>query len=278
MIRIFTLLFLLIACTWLPTKAQDWEIGGIIGTTGYMGDLNPEAPFKYQDAGGGLSVKYVFNHTWGLRGGFSVLSISGHDSNSRFAQRKNRNLNFFNTLYESSLVMDFNFFKFMPQRGRVSFTPYIFAGVSHLMHNPKWYDLDNNSVSLRDLRTTIPADLDGNQYPTYNKHAFAIPFGVGFKYNLRGPWSIGIEIGYRQALTDYLDDVSERYPNMGNEWYNNIYGHPAAYLTDPSLTPYPRPAQGGVQRGDGRPYDSYMIAGFTVSYTIFKFGCPEWQN
>ena len=131
------------------------------------------------------------------------------------------------------------------------YTPYIFAGVGGIQFNPKWYhpDSPHDPVHLREYRT------EGR---LYNNMAFSVPFGAGFKYNLRGPWSVGVELAYRLTLTDYLDDVSTSYTNIST--ISNPGGFPV-----------------GTQRGDGRPYDSFMTVGITFSYTIFKGGCPEWQ-
>src|SRR5690606_11325139 len=127
-------------------------------------------------------------------------------------------------------------------------------------------------VKLREMQTEY--DILFNQ-DRYGKHALAIPFGVGFKYNLRGPWSVGVEVGYRLAFTDYLDDVSGVYPHPISP--SDLPGNATAvdwhYLTyRDTQTAFP-----GTQRGDGRPYDSYMTASITLSFTIFKGGCPEWR-
>lgn len=254
------------------THAQQWEIGIQGGASGYMGDLNPENPLAYNDWTAGLLVKYNFNHTWGLRANFAYANIWAADHKSNVEQRRERNLSFFGDIKELSLVADFNFFKWLPQRGRIVYTPYIFAGIAGMAFEPKNYlPSSGEKVNLRELQTEYNPTT--NSAP-YRAQALAIPFGAGFKYNLRGPWSIGVEVGYRLALTDYLDDVSGNYasgPPPGlpqeidlNDWYY------LTYRNTPAATP-------GSQRGDGRPYDSYMTAGVTLSFTIFKGGCPEWQ-
>src|SRR5690606_2987961 len=128
---------------------------------------------------------------------------------SNVEQRRERNLSFFGDIKELSLVVDFNFFKWLPQRGRIVYTPYIFAGVAGMAFEPKNYlPSSGEKVNLRELQTEYNPTT--NSAP-YRAQALAMPFGAGFKYNLRGPWSIGVEVGYRLALTDYLDDVSGNY-------------------------------------------------------------------
>jgi len=243
---LFTFLFPLIAA------AQEWELGVQGGASGYMGDINPENPLAYNDWAAGASVKYNFNHTWGIRGNFAFANTYAYDGDSRVQQRRDRQLGFFGPIMEGSVVVDFNFFKWLPQRGRIVYTPYIFAGVGGILFEPKWYDLldpETPEINLRDFRTEGVA---------YENRAISIPFGAGFRYNLRGPWTVGVELGYRLALTDYLDDVSGNY--VDNRFISNPSGAPI-----------------GSQRGDGRPYDSFTTVGVTLSFTIFKGGCPEWQ-
>lgn len=239
----------------LLIAAQEWEFGLQGGASGYMGDINPENPLAFNDWAAGAFVKYNFDHTWGIRGNFAYANTYADDWYSRVQQRHERNLGFFGPIMEASLLVDFNFFKWLPQRGRVVYTPYIFAGVGGIQFEPKWYRVLDPSIptvetiNLRDYKT---------EGVDYKNRAITIPFGAGFKYNLRGPWSVGIELGYRLAFTDYLDDVSGNY--VDNRLVSNPSGAPV-----------------GTQRGDGRPYDSFMTVGITLSYTIFKGGCPEWQ-
>lgn len=268
----------------LIASAQEWELGLQGGASGYMGDLNPENPLAFNDWAAGAFVKYNLDDTWGIRGNFAYANTYAHDRHSRVQERRDRNLGFFGPIMEASVVVDFNFFRWLPQRGRIVYTPYIFAGVGVVSFDPKWYVPSTTggspeTVRLRELRTEY--HVADNPDP-YEKYAYSIPFGAGFKYNLRGPWSVGVELGYRLTLTDYLDDVSGNYPEVTTPPFLNDPGDPSsrysvtqwqylAYRIDPP-TGLP-----GTQRGDGRPYDSFMTLGITLSYTIFKGGCPEWR-
>ena len=262
--------------------AQEWELGLQAGASGYMGDINPENPLAFNDWSAGAFVKYNLNHTWGIRGNFAYANTYAHDTHSRVQQRRDRNLGFFGPIMEAAVLVDFNFFKWLPQRGRIVYTPYIFAGVGGIYYDPKVYLAPSGGgpakkISLREIQTEYHVTDNPDSYA---KYAVSIPFGAGFKYNLRGPWSVGIELGYRLALTDYLDDVSGNYPltpppflndpNDPSSRYSVTQWQSLAYGNSPGASP-------GSQRGDGRPYDSFMTVGITLSYTIFKGGCPEWQ-
>jgi len=263
---------LFIAFQFMNACAQEWEFGLQGGSSGYMGDLNPENPLAFNDWSAAAFAKYNFNHTWGLRGNFAYANLFAYDGYSRFEQRRNRNLGFLGAVKEAALLVDFNFFKWLPQRGRIVYTPYIFAGIGGISFNPKWYlpyvaGETPQKVNLRDMQTEY--DAVHNPQP-YAKYAISVPFGAGFKYNLRGSWSVGVELAYRLTLTDYLDDVSGNYGTLPSQDFDQGIWRALAYGNSPNALP-------GTQRGDGRPYDSFMTVGFTLSYTIFKGGCPEWQ-
>ena len=185
---------LFIAFQFMNACAQEWEFGLQGGSSGYMGDLNPENPLAFNDWSAAAFAKYNFNHTWGLRGNFAYANLFAYDGYSRFEQRRNRNLGFLGAVKEAALLVDFNFFKWLPQRGRIVYTPYIFAGIGGISFNPKWYlpyvaGETPQKVNLRDMQTEY--DAVHNPQP-YAKYAISVPFGAGFKYNLRGSWSVGV--------------------------------------------------------------------------------------
>src|SRR5690606_1515460 len=180
------ILTLFIAFQFIHTHAQEWEFGIQGGASGYMGDLNPENPFAFNDWSAGASVKYNLNHTWGIRGNFAYANTYARDIHSPHPQRREWNLSFYGAIKEAALLVDFNFFKWLPQRGRIVYTPYIFAGVGGIQFDPMWYDYSeptNPPIKLRPLMT------EGESYKNIE---VSIPFGVGFRYNLRGPWSVGV--------------------------------------------------------------------------------------
>src|SRR5690554_5650853 len=127
----------------LIAAAQEWELGLQGGASGYMGDLNPENPLAFNDWAAGAFVKCNLDHTWGIRGNFAYANTFAYDGNSRVQQRRERNLGFFGPIMEASLLVDFNFFKWLPQRGRIVYTPYIFAGVGGILFEPQ-VDIQKN--------------------------------------------------------------------------------------------------------------------------------------
>ena len=264
---------------------QQWEFGANFGGTGYMGDINPNNPFYYNNLGGGLNVKYNFDPTWGVRVQGNYLRIHGSDGDSNNAFQQNRNLLFSNDIWEMSAVGEFHFFRFVPNYDTYSFTPYLFLGVAAIRHNPYILHQDEK-LHLMELM------IDQDSYEAYDSPrnwAVSIPYGFGLKYNLRGPWTIGVEVGYRTALTNRLDNVSGRYAYHNTEralTYQDVQTHNPGINRHPGMNQdlweYLADPSGQLSnnydklRGSGGKYDGYMTAGLTITYSIVSSRCYWW--
>lgn len=243
--------------------AQTWELGGFAGTAGYMGDLNPNNPLKVGNLAFGGHAKRNFDGYWALKLNVAYGKIEAADAESGNAYYRSRNLNFFSPLTEVSLQTEFNFFNYIPSISRRIYSPYLYVGVGFVTFNPKTV-YDGKTYQLSTMGTE--GQKKGNSYRTL---ALSVPFGAGVKYNFSGKWSLGAELGYRTAYTDYLDDVSQNYV-------------PATLAADPTdaeirqalADPSDIPHTHGTQRGDYRKNDTYLFLGFTISFTFFNDKCP----
>ena len=247
--------------------AQTWDVGGFIGGTSYMGDLNPINPAKVNNLAFGAQVKRCFNPYWALKLGLMHGTIEAKDANAKDAFAKQRNLSFYSPVTEISLQTEFNFFSYVPSISKKWYTPYLFAGLGFVGFNPK-AELGGTVYELR----TIGTEGQDPSHP-YKNYAVSVPFGLGFKYNFTGKWSLIAEAGYRTVYSDYLDDVSNNYLTeeqllgYGDEQFQSIRKR----LSDRSMY---GTAEYGSQRGDYRSRDSYMFVGLSVTYSFFKRGCP----
>ncbi|WP_437918221.1 DUF6089 family protein [Sphingobacterium sp. LRF_L2] len=270
------LVYILIVVLWsrFPiAQAQQWEIGGNVGTTGFMGDINPNNPFYFKSIGAGIHVVHNFNPTWGVQASYQYAHLTGSDLDDTDDYRRQRGQMFNNHVSELSVRANFNFFRFIAGRNVNKYTPYLFAGIAGIKHNPYAFTENGTKHSLEDLQL--------QEDNTVKKFAFAIPFGVGFKYNVRGPWSIGAELGYRIALNDNLDNIANNYPyadqypinyqntykELTEEWWKSI-----AFPSVESVSDYE-----GKPKGNGRPHDGYMLAGITVTFTFISKKCYWWN-
>ncbi len=257
----FVLAFILFLSSFVRVSAQSWELGGFIGSSGYMGDISPTRPYKFTDPAFGGQVKRNFDGYWSLRLNAMHGKMQAADRNSPDPAQRFRNLDFYSPLTEVSLLTEFNLFKYQASVSK-RYSPYLFAGVGGVMFNPKT-TLDDQRVELRSWRTE--GQLPGE---TYRPYALAIPYGVGIKYNIAGNWNLAGEVGYRTAFTDYLDDVSGYYALPVGFAAEEL--PTALRLADRSGTSRDLT---GTQRGDFRKRDTYMFAGVSLTFTFVSSKC-----
>ncbi|WP_293299748.1 DUF6089 family protein [Pedobacter sp. UBA4863] len=241
-------------------SAQTWELGVQAGGAGYMGDLNPTNPVKISGLAFGGFIKANFDPYWALSFNYNNGKIKADDAKSTYAQFRERNLSFSNNLHELSFLLDFNFFDYFSGGGYASFTPYLYTGVGAVLFNPK-AKYQDNTYKLAQY------DTEGVDYQT---SALTVPFGAGVKYNFKTNWTIMGNIGYRNAHTDYLDDVSGTYIDPAQYDAQPSVRQIQMVLSDRSATKIGAP---GTQRGDFRKRDTYMFVGIGITYTFVSQKC-----
>ncbi len=220
-------------------KNKRYIIGGIsLNAMNYFGDLAPKSQITSTDLsftrpsiGLYLGYRYTPNLTlraslsWGrLRGG-DFESADPEDSESGVF-RYVRNLHFRNDIKELAIVGQYDLYgnhgTFL---NRVDFTPYIFAGVAVFHHNPKAMapDVDKTGAALPEAGQWValrPLGTEGQNSEHYNVDPYgtiqvSIPFGIGARVRLDKRFDFEFEIGYRYLFTDYIDDVSGMYVDLG---------------------------------------------------------------
>lgn len=239
-------------------NSQRSEVGPFMGSSFYIGDLNPTTLFAKPRLAGGIVYRYNFNPRWALKASIIFGNVEGSDAETN--DHYERNLSFRSPITEISAHAELNFFNLYNSSGRNRFTPYIFAGFSIFSFNPQ-AELNGEYYDLQHLGTEGQG-LDGER-DFYSLTNVAIPFGIGVKVNIGQYISVGVEWGMRYTFTDYLDDVS------GNYYDNRILGEKrgeiVAALADRSETIHPA----GMGRGNVTTKDLYYFIGGIVT---FKFG------
>ena len=105
-------------------SAQTWELGGFVGSAGYMGDLNPVKPYELNNLAFGGHVKHNIDGYWSLKFNVAHGEIEAADAKSDNPHFKSRNLSFFSPITELSLQTEFNFFNYIPSVSRKQHSPY----------------------------------------------------------------------------------------------------------------------------------------------------------
>lgn len=264
-------------------RAQGMDFGINLGAANYMGEIggdvgtaNPwllDMKFQQTNMAFGGFYRYHFNERLAAKIQLNYVRIEGADSLSNEPTRVARNLSFRTDIFEAMLTGEYNFFikhdMNRRSRKRVDFRSYAFAGIGALLYYPhaklndKWY-------YLRPLATE---GIDKQ----YDEMTIAVPLGLGAHFTFNRKTRIGLEVGYRFAFTDYLDDISTRYaPDNELPYAESIAladRSDEVYLSgkyddlpDPGF--YGSDGENRPIRGNPETNDGYMLVQFNVSYVI----------
>ncbi len=267
---LFTLLFLLLSA---PARAQfemrGLEIGPWAGTSFYLGDLNTEFRFNRPKLAAGFAARYNFNHRLAARGSFNYGRVEAFDSDSENTFERNRNLNFWSTIFDLTGQFEFNFLPYYHGSPEYFFTPYAFVGVSVFRFSPKTINNEGIAVNLRNFGTEGQAVGD-----EYSQISTALAYGVGIRWDLSYAWSMDAHLSIRNTRTDYLDDVSTFYPDLSE--LNSRRGGRAVALSDRATyqSGQDRYVREGTQRGDASLNDHYLFVGLGLNYYFGDIRCP----
>ncbi len=207
----------------IGARAQQIEIGGSLGGMLYKGEVSPSLNPRFYRPAGGLFFRYNATRSFSVRTSLVLGQVGADDKYASDPFQRARGTYFRNNVQEGSIDLEYNFRNYKFLRKVKNWTPYVFGGLGLYS-----YGKIGNPSPERGLT---------------NKLMF--PLGVGVKYEIKRPWSVGFEFGTRFTSTDYLDGVG----------FTNG-------TTD-------RLAQGTPQK------DKYTYTAITISYTFFKLTCPE---
>lgn len=267
-IHIYSLIILGLLGGFSLSAQRGWEVGGSLGISYYFGDLNTQYSLSKPGPAASINGRYNFNTRTSIAFTGSYAYIYADDADSKNEYEQARNLSFASHLGDLAATIEFNFLPYRHGSYNESFTPYVLTGFSVLHFNPR-AKLDDNWYALRDLGTEGQAQ--GNEY-------FLITgswvFGGGFKMDLTRVWSLNFEINSHQVFTDYIDDVSTVYPDLGA--LESRKGTIAARLSDRSIEnpDFPELGQEGKQRGDSKDNDSFNIFKVSLMYYFGRVRCP----
>ncbi len=290
------------------------SLGFSVNAVNYYGDLAPRpqrvsTDISFTRPGLGLSFTHRFGPRYSLKGEFMYATLRGSDVDSADPGdltngifRFQRNLSFRNRIKELSVVAVFDLFENQSTYiSRVRWTPYAFIGLAAFHHNPQAQapttDLNGNPlpqagqwVDLRPLgtegqhATLEPTDRNFGIKP-YKSLQVAIPFGIGARFRINEVMDLWGDIAFRYTFTDYLDDVSQNYVDLG-VFENNELAKALSYRTNELGTPtnpqtyvardgqtYTVQAGYGSEfpdniRGSKADRDIYMVTSIRLTYIL----------
>jgi hypothetical protein len=255
------------------TKTSN-EIGLFLGGCYYIGDLNPNGHFnQFTKPALGLVFRHNFNPRFAWRANAIYGHYEAHDSYSKSAWQRQRNLSVRSQIIEVSVQGEFNFQNFELGSDKSKLSPYIFMGLGAFYFNPQG-EYEGEWDDLRPLCTEGQGLAGGSSKNKYRRLQISVPFGVGVKTMFSKGIGIGFEWGMRKTFTDYLDDVSKRYYDPQALLIAN--GKEAAYMSDPSIGTDPLYTNVGKERGNRTTKDWYNFFGIVLTIKINKGAdlCP----
>lgn len=202
-------------------RAQKIEVGGGLGGMLCKGDVTPVLNPRFYRPAANLFFRYNLSRSFSLRAGLAIGGLRGDDAASRDPLQLARNYSFRTRLSEATVDAEYNFRNYKSQPKVRNWSPYVFTGLA--LYNAK------NAV-------------------VWERGQLGYLLGVGVKYEIKRPWSVGVEFGTRFTRDDYLDGLGDRTfgPNNTNKLGQG----------NPALT------------------DSYTYTAITLSYTFYKIVCP----
>ncbi|GAB3975249.1 hypothetical protein GCM10028806_32480 [Spirosoma terrae] len=196
------------------------EVGGGLGGMLYKGDVSTHLNPRFYRPAGSLFFRYNATRSFSMRAGAAIGSFQAEDRFSNDPLQQARDFSFRSTTSELTVDLEYNFLNYKATPKAKNWTPYVFAGIG-------LFNYTNHVVKSR-------GQLN-------------FPLGVGFKYEIKRPWSVGVEFGTRFTTNDYLDGLGER--TFGVTTNKLAQGNPVLN-------------------------DSYTYTAITVSYTFYKIFCP----
>lgn len=207
------LLFVFFSLISINTFAQKIEIGGGFGAMNYKGDISPDLYPAFARLGGNLLFRYNPNKIVTFRSSIVLGSIYGDDAKLNDSFNQLRGQTFKTSINEINFITEYNFFDYKYNRYHQDWSPYVFGGLGVM------------KFASRDTPVT-----------DYKTLQLVIPFGVGVKYNITGPWDLNLEFGARKTFTDYLDNLGGDNPALPKNQQNDYSRGDMYYYTSLSLT------------------------------------------
>jgi opacity protein-like surface antigen len=226
--------YLLLFCTLfsLPASAQRWSYGAGLGGSLYHGTwanwhiLPNDKELEMTRPALNLQVRYQNSPTFAyriqtvmtdLRGGSGkrVSPVTVALPSSQFAT----------SIFGIDALVEYNFLNYQNSVRRVNnWTPYFYMGASTVF-------------------SKVSGTQNGVGFKTDTKMNYALPFGVGVKYQVSPSWGIQWDFGTRKTFTDALD----------------------------------RPVMdGGESRFNIANGDQFLNSSITITYTIQSVFCPTY--
>lgn len=250
------------------------DIGGRKGNGGrFIKDINwqtsrPAISFytsaTYKDI---VTIRLEFQ-SGGIGAADSLLKHSNPDPGGRYG----RNLHFRSHVREWQLCIETHplFWNLKDEDKIPSWSPYLQTGVAFFSFDPE-AQMHGRWHRLQPLRLEGQGFAEYENRKPYKTNQFAIPLGVGIRYETGPRLNLRLEFAYRILFTDYLDDVSKTYidPSLFAKHLEPELADMANHLHYRTREIQPGAnVPVGEQRGNSRNNDAYFSVLLKLGYVF----------
>jgi hypothetical protein len=201
-------IFFFFSLTLAAAGQRNSDYGIFLGTSSYLGDINPNRLFYSPSPAGGIFYRYNFHPRHALRGNIFAGGLKGNDGDFNNSFQTTRSASFSGMVGELGLQFEFNFLTFTTQGKLWDFTPYFAAGIA----------LSYIDISSESLSPVIPSTPISETYVTFKP---VIPFSFGIKANIYKNMGLEAEFGFRKTFYDNFDGLKDFVAPSDLGWIHN---------------------------------------------------------
>lgn len=264
---------------WSLSK-KELSLGG--GVTQFVGDLGGvnklSSNYRISDLtwpstswNAQIGYRFRFHPYYATKSRIQVGRLQGNDALKTNDFQQSRNLHFRSFYIEFSQRIECILFAreklgctrySIPGRSRKFYQLYVYAGAGLIYYNPQ-AKYNGSWIDLQPLKTEGQGLSDGPK--PYKRLTASVPLGLGFQFEIKRFWRIGLELEYTPTFSDYLDDVGGVYYDQ--DQLAAQVGSTSAALSNPSVQ-HQEWFQKGMKRGNIASHDSYFTLSVFLSRNI----------
>jgi len=210
-------IYLLFLCLYGTYSHAQLQLGVGAGLALYTGEIET---YRFSDGlyfnfkpGLDAYIRYHGEGAFAIQGGVWVGSLAADDRDAVASGRQIRGLRFNSILQQARLQIEWYPIRHLRKTpGRVEI--YGSLGISAFRFNPTT-DFQGQTFELQPLGTEGQfLDPSDNNRP-YDRITWAIPAGGGLRVWISEDFYLNLQALYHYTQTDYIDDVSGAYPDLG---------------------------------------------------------------
>ncbi len=187
--------------TGLPDSYNPWSGGVFVGHSNYWGDLVKGYPlFDNSEPAFGAMITYQVSPSLGVRGSLNYGKLKG------MGNIAGRQASFKRTVSELSLFLEYDFLgrrRFGGTTLRRTFSPYLVGGFLGIGYGAPQYS---------------------NELKDGSKISFALPFGIGVRYDINSRCYVAVEHVSRLLFNGSMDGIIRTGPGARNNDFINFGG------------------------------------------------------